>query len=185
MNSRQKTLEKGSFCFLSDEIRKLELLGVKMTIEAYAWKNLVNEQHTYVMQLSTGSIKEAKEVTNLLKDWKQTGTGTNKDGTEILIFKKEFKDTLDWIEWAKNSPFIIKEEQKDGSQKRLKTTVVIADDGKRTCGLCNKPGHNKATCSLNPKNANRVESGRVDGKNKCKVCGEYGHNARRHATNDK
>lgn len=153
-----------------------------MQIEAAAWKNLVNDQHVYMMQFCTGSTKETKAIQETLKDWDQTGAGFNKAGMEVMVFKKNFKDTPAWVEWAKNAPFIINEVDKEGSPKRLKTTVVLEDDGKRKCRLCNKPGHNSQTCVLNKNNKNSTKQmGRVNGKNKCKICGQLGHNARKHS----
>lgn len=149
-----------------------------MVIEALAWKNLINEQHLYLMQFCADSLKETKTITDTLKDWQQTGSGTNKDGSEILIFRKEFKDTPSWIEWTKSAPFIINEEQKDGSTKRLKTTVVLSDDGKRKCGLCGGSGHNTRTCKSNPQNTVKVEPVKVKGKKICGQCGGIGHNKR-------
>ena len=150
-----------------------------MQIEAAAWKNLVNDQHIYMMQFCTGSTKEAKTIVDTLKDWHQTGTGYNKEGQEVMVFRKTFKDTPSWIEWAKTAPFIINEVDKEGStKKRVKTIVALPDDGKRKCRLCNKSGHNAQTCDKNPKKALVKKFFKVAGKKICGHCGEVGHNKR-------
>lgn len=144
-----------------------------MTIEAKAWKNLVNEQHIYNMQFVSGSAKDTKNIQETLKGWKTTALGIKKDGSEVMVFSKPFKDTLSWIEWAKTAPFIINEEDKDGESKRLKTTVVLPDDDKRKCGKCGKSGHNARTCG-------KVDNQpvKVKGKKICGHCGGVGHNKR-------
>lgn len=149
--------------------------GVYMTIEALAWKNMINDQHTYVMQFCSGSSKEHKNIVESLDGWIQTGSGTNKKGEEVLIFKKDFKDTLSWIEWTKKSPFIINEVDKVGSPKKLKTQVVLVDDGRRKCGICFKSGHNKQTC---PENKEKIIVPVKVGKNICSQCSGIGHNKR-------
>lgn len=149
-----------------------------MTIEAIAWKTLINETHTYNMQFVSGSVRESKDILETLKDWRQSASGTKKDGSEILVFKKVFPDTNAWLDWAKTAPFIISEEDKDGDLKRLKTTVVLVDDGKRKCKICGKSGHNSATCAKNSKNAAKVPVNKVKGKKICGFCGGVGHNKR-------
>ena len=143
-------------------------------IEAVAWKNLVNEQHIYMIQICSGSSNDTKNVCETLKEWRHTGSGFNKQGSEVLLFSKDFKDTNSWTEWAKNAPFVINEMDKEGSAKRVKTSVVLVDDGKRKCKSCGLSGHNSATCGK----AKSLAPLKVKGKKICGKCNGVGHNAR-------
>ena len=136
-------------------------------IELIAWKNLVDSKHFYLLQVVSSSFKDIIDIKENLRDWLPAGNGFTKQG-ETLIFKKEFRDTNAWIEWAKNAPFAIKELDKDGKPFKLKTAVEfvsapanksiiiqnIKNDIKpgRTrqnkCGKCNQMGHNRATCKV-------------------------------------
>lgn len=169
-------------------------------IEAVAWKNLINDKCVYMIQICSGSAKDINYACNVLKDWKQTGSGFNKSGDEVLLFSKPFEDSVSWIQWAKNLPFPINEMDREGNPKRVKTLVdTLEPEIKYRCKLCNKGGHNKQTCPMNPKNkveekkpfltakeANasasiKIKAGRSR-LNKCGKCGMLGHNSRRCVT---
>ena len=142
------------------------------------WKNVVNEKHIYVIQIDSGSAKDTKLAEESLKDWKQTGFGHNKNGTEVLIFSKNFENSISWVEWAKKVPFQIKEVDKKGKSKKVKTSVIDSSEGKNRCKACNKLGHNRRTCKLG--NGIQTQASSVSDKpkrqNSCKNCGQLGHN---------
>ncbi len=171
-------------------------------IEAIAWKNLVNETHFYCLQFVSGSTKEVDLIFDTLKDWKQSGFGHTKKG-ETYIFKKEFEDTKDWLEWVKHTPFVVKELDKEGNKVKLKTSVKepksvpvkakFSNKKLRKCGKCGMMTyHNARTCSgsdvkcdletyveerdkRSPGFKKLVEK---EKKNICSVCGQLGHNKR-------
>jgi hypothetical protein len=127
-------------------------------VEGCIWKT---NPTTYNLQLVFKNNTEFKTLDSYLKDWRLTGTGTNKNGYILNIFSKEFQDPKNWISFAKSLPFEIYECDRDGNKKRVKTAVAVkrtrktsktvvksAKQSGRCCGKCGMSGHNSRTCKV-------------------------------------
>lgn len=122
--------------------------------EIIIWKNFIQEQHIYMIQVSSGSFQEIKKIKELLKDWKPVGEGfNNKDGKEIFLFSKIFQNSFAWDKWFNEAPKRLGQmtmsSQGQTSELKLEPNKTFSEPtskGLRKCGLCGKLGHYRSTC---------------------------------------
>lgn len=127
--------------------------------EIIIWKNFIQEQHIYMIQVSSGSFQEIKKIKELLKDWKPVGEGfNNKDGKEIYLFSKIFQNSFAWDKWFKEAPKKLGQmtvpNQGQTSELKPEPNKTVSEPiskGLRKCGLCHKLGHYRSTCKTQRK----------------------------------
>lgn len=119
------------------------------------WK----EEEKFVIQFNNVKPKEKRLISKTLNDWKESGSGFHRDGTEVLLFSSRLYDEEKVYQLVKSMPFPFTEEKKNGQSKSIKTEydrelkrrrltekknrVKI---GGRTCSKCGVKGHNSRTC---------------------------------------
>lgn len=126
-------------------------------VTANLWKI---ENNTYSIQFNKVNPKDKKVIFKLLNDWKETGIGFHKDGTELYIFSKTLLEEENIYNSLKHLPFPLTEEKKNGSIKTIKTkfkhtkrSTSLTKQEKsakikegRSCSKCGRKGHNSRTC---------------------------------------
>jgi len=90
---------------------------------ATAWlleKN--NDEFLYQMQIDgIFGKREKNKALKTVKDWDICGEGFNTKTKEfIIILVRNFSSSKDWLTWAKNYPFNLKELNRNGKPKPLK-----------------------------------------------------------------
>lgn len=118
------------------------------------------EDNKYTIQFSQVKPKEKSTIFNMLNDWRETGNGFHKDGTELFLFSKSLLENEDIYKFIKNMPFPATEEKKSGESKKIRTAhkdppgkksltarkISGKMSGGRICSQCGQAGHNKRTC---------------------------------------
>jgi len=124
---------------------------------AYLWKVDGDEYRFHVNKISA---KEKRSILMHFKTWNETGSGYHKDGTETFIFSKILSAADNIYKFAKQLPFTVVEEKKNGEIKIIKAVSLDAKTkkgltnsvkpaktkGGRTCSHCGQKGHNSRTC---------------------------------------
>lgn len=140
----------------SNPVASYFLFGDKVAV-AYLWKLDSNE---YRFQINKISAKEKRNILQFFKSWNEAGSGYHKDGTETFIFSKLLNDDESIYRFAKQLPFPVVEERRNGETRQIKTQFVAPKKSKglttpkksakigggRTCSRCGNKGHNSRTC---------------------------------------
>jgi hypothetical protein len=114
----------------------------------------------FVIQFNNVKPREKPIIFNSLNGWSQSGSGFQKDGTEIFIFSNKTEDESKVFQIVKSFPFPFTEEKKNGESKKIRTQhndktkaqpltrspLRAKIGGGRTCSRCNQKGHNSRTC---------------------------------------
>lgn len=115
-------------------------------------------EEKFVIQFNGVSQKDKRFILKTLQDWKESGFGYQKDGTEVLIFSNKALDEKSVRTLVKNMPFPFTEEKKNGTKKVLRTKYKEMRKGLtarkksakigegRACSNCGICGHNSRTC---------------------------------------
>ena len=119
------------------------------------WK----EEEKFVIQFNNVKPKEKRLISKTLNDWKESGSGFHRDGTEVLLFSSHLYDEERVYQLVKSMPFPFTEEKKNGQSKSIKTEYdrelkrrrltekkKRVKIGGRTCSKCGEKGHNSRTC---------------------------------------
>lgn len=118
------------------------------------WKN----ENNYTVQFNNVTARDKKIISKTFNDWRETGNGFHKDGTEILLFSTQEQDEKKVISLVKEMPFPFTEEKKNGQSKKIRTKYAEKCKGltarkkcgkiggSRTCSRCGIKGHNSRTC---------------------------------------
>ena len=145
------------------------------------------DEYLYRLQVNNVSIKSEKKLHNIMLNWRVSAEAWSNSNKKDYVFAREFKSEQDWIEWAQDYPYELKEisaisdrvkpiklgkafkkkrgrpvgtvkKKKVEKKKKRKKRVVY-------CIKCGEEGHMRKTCPY---------------KNKCSVCKQYGCNSRNH-----
>lgn len=114
----------------------------------------------FVVQFNDVKPKEKKLIFNNFQDWKQTGSGFQKNGAEVFIFSNSFYDEEKVMKLVKSLPFPFTEENRNGGSKKIRTQHNHTTEeqpltssknhgkikGSRSCSRCGQKGHNSRTC---------------------------------------
>lgn len=119
------------------------------------WK----EEEKFVIQFNKVKPKERSLIFKKLTDWKETGSGFHKDGTEVYLFSNTMYDEEKVYSLVKSMPFPFTEEKRNGKiciikteydrelkRRRLTEKKDRVKIGGRTCSKCGVKGHNSRTC---------------------------------------
>lgn len=123
--------------------------------------SLWKEEEKFIIQFNKVKPKEKSLIFKTLTDWKESGSGFHKDGTEVYLFYNNLYDEEKVLSLVKSFPFPFTEEKKNGQTKAIKTEYdreqkrqrltekakrVKIGGGKRSCSKCGAKGHNSRTC---------------------------------------
>lgn len=123
--------------------------------------SLWKEEEKFVIQFNKVKPKEKSLIFKTLTDWKKTGSGFHRDGTEVYLFSNTLYDEEKVFSLVKSLPFPFTEEKKNGQSKTIKTeydreakrqrltekaNCAKIRGGKRSCSKCGAKGHNSRTC---------------------------------------
>lgn len=112
----------------------------------------------FVVQFSHVKPREKTVIFNSLKEWKESGSGFHKDGTEIFLFSNTTLDEDKVMSLVKSFPFPFTEEKRNGTTRKIRTKctakrkILTSTEkpakikGKRSCSRCGQIGHNSRTC---------------------------------------
>lgn len=114
----------------------------------------------FVVQFSNVKPREKSVIFSSFKEWKESGSGFHKDGTELLLFSNQMLDEEKVFSLVKSLPFPFTEEKKNGDSKKIRTQHKNIIDvqpltrsqnhakiaGGRACSKCGHRGHNSRTC---------------------------------------
>ena len=118
------------------------------------WKN----EDSYTVQFNNVTPREKSLIIRTFDNWKNSGNGFHKDGTEILLFTTTEKDETKILSLVKNMPFPFTEERRNGTSRKIRTNYTAEQkrltetknygkiSGGRTCSKCGVKGHNSRTC---------------------------------------
>lgn len=118
------------------------------------WKN----ENNYTVQFNNVTPRDKRIISKTFNEWRETGSGFHKDGTEILIFSTQEQDEKKIISLVKEMPFPFTEEKKNGQSKKIRTKYAEKRkgltarkkcgkiSGGRACSKCGAAGHNSRTC---------------------------------------
>jgi len=129
----------------------------EIMVTANLWKI---ETNTYSIQVNKVKPKQRKEIKQMFKGWKETAVGFHRDGSQLFIFSKELAKDESIYKFAKQLPFPLIEEKKNGEEKPVKTQFNDTKTrkpltssktygkikGVRSCSKCGAKGHNSRTC---------------------------------------
>ena len=96
-------------------------------MRAIAWREPKSETgYLYRIQIDGLSTRTEKKILRVCDEahWKKAGTGWDPATQKsILILSKEFSTEDEWITWAKEFPYPLKEQNSKGDFKSIKLGV--------------------------------------------------------------
>jgi hypothetical protein len=101
-----------------------QLMSKEKAVRAIAWREPKNESgYVYRIQIDGLSTRTEKRILRVCGEtqWRVAGSGWDPVNQQsILIFSREFSTEDEWLAWAKEFPYPLKEQNSKGAFKSIK-----------------------------------------------------------------